>query len=58
MAVYKIFPTQDATLYSYYPLMNTGLDAICEISNQLNILVSRCILNYILQFLAFTAIAN
>ena len=40
MAVYKIFPTQDATLYSYYPLMNTGLDAICEISNQLNILVA------------------
>lgn len=33
MAVYKIFPTQDATLYSLYPEMNTGLDAICEISN-------------------------
>jgi len=33
MAVYKIFPTQDTTLYSSYPLMNTGLDAICETSN-------------------------
>ena len=40
MAVYKLFPTQDATLYSYYPAMNTGLDAICEVSNQLNILVA------------------
>jgi hypothetical protein len=36
MAVYKIFPTQDATLYSEYPEMNTGLDAICEVSNMLN----------------------
>ena len=33
MAVYKIFPTQDATLYSAYPNMNTGVDAILEISN-------------------------
>ena len=33
MAVYKIFPTRDATLYSAYPNMNTGDDAILEISN-------------------------
>jgi hypothetical protein len=33
MAVYKIFPTQDATLYSAYPTMNTGLNAILETSN-------------------------
>ncbi len=32
MAVYKIFPTQDATLYSAYPTMNTGLDEIIEAS--------------------------
>ena len=32
MAVYKIFPTQDATLYSEYPNMNTGLDEIIEAS--------------------------
>ena len=32
MAVYKIFPTQDATLYSAYPAMNTGLDEIVEAS--------------------------
>ena len=32
MAIYKIFPTQDATLYSEYPNMNTGLDEIIEAS--------------------------
>jgi len=30
MAVYKIFPTQDTTLYSLFPQMNTGLDEIVE----------------------------
>jgi hypothetical protein len=30
MAVYKLFPTQDATLYSLFPNMNTGLDEIVE----------------------------
>jgi len=33
MAIYKIFPLQDATLYSGYPDMNTGIDAILEVSN-------------------------
>jgi hypothetical protein len=33
MAYYKTFPTQDSTLYSSYPEMNTGLDAMCEVSN-------------------------
>jgi hypothetical protein len=32
MAVYKIFPTKDSTLYSQYPEMNTGLDEIIESS--------------------------
>tara|TARA_Y100000034_G_C6901337_1_gene416975 strand:- start:1281 stop:2396 length:1116 start_codon:yes stop_codon:yes gene_type:complete len=32
MAVYKIFPTKDATLYSQYKEMNTGLDEIIESS--------------------------
>ncbi len=32
MAVYKIFPSQDATIYSAYPAMNTGLDEILEAS--------------------------
>ena len=30
MAVYKIFPEKDATLYSLFPNMNTGLDEIME----------------------------
>ena len=30
MAIYKIFPTQDATMYSLYPSMNTGVDEIIE----------------------------
>jgi hypothetical protein len=32
MAVYKIFPEKDATLYSQYPSSNTGLDEILELS--------------------------
>ena len=34
MAVYKLFPTQDASIYSAYPAMNTGLDAILEVNNE------------------------
>ena len=33
MAVYKLFPEKDTTLYSEKPAMNTGMDAILEISN-------------------------
>ena len=36
MAVYKIFPTKDATLYSKTPSANTGIDAILEVSNIVN----------------------
>ena len=32
MAVYKIYPTKDSTIYSEYPSMNTGLDQILEAS--------------------------
>jgi hypothetical protein len=32
MAVYKIFPEKDATLYSEYPVMNSGIDEIIEAS--------------------------
>ena len=31
MAIYKIFPEKSATLYSYYPTLNSGLDEILEI---------------------------
>jgi len=36
MAIYKIFPEKDATLYTQYPTMNTGLDEILEASTYLN----------------------
>ena len=32
MAVYKLFPLKDATLYSGTPDKNTGLDEILELS--------------------------
>jgi hypothetical protein len=35
MAIYKIFPTKDTTLYSEFPSMNTGLDQIIEASTYL-----------------------
>jgi hypothetical protein len=33
MAVYKIFPEKDTTVYSEFPSLNTGLDAILEVKN-------------------------
>ena len=36
MAVYKLFPEKDATIYSGYPVKNTGLDEILEISTFYN----------------------
>jgi len=33
MAVYKLFPLQDASIYSFYPYMNTGIDAILDVQN-------------------------
>jgi len=50
MAVYKIFPTQDTTLYSAYPVMNTGLNAICEVSNILGLSGNPEIARYLTQF--------
>jgi len=32
MAIYKIFPEKSATLYSFYPLLNSGIDEILELS--------------------------
>jgi hypothetical protein len=34
MAIYKLFPEKDATIYSAYPAMNTGLDPILEVNNK------------------------
>lgn len=50
MAIYKIFPTQDATLYSLYPTMNTGLDAILETSNKLDISGNPDVARYLVKF--------
>ena len=50
MAVYKIFPTQDATLYSAYPTMNTGLNAISETSNTLDISGNPDVSRYLIKF--------
>ena len=38
MAVYKLFPIKDTTLYSMYNSMNTGIDPINQVSN-LNIAI-------------------
>ena len=32
MAIYKIFPEKNATIYSYYPTLNSGIDEILELS--------------------------
>jgi hypothetical protein len=37
MAVYKLYPYKDATLYSFYPNANMGLDSILEVGNPLTI---------------------
>ena len=33
MAVYKLFPSKDASIYSGYPAMNAGLDPILDVAN-------------------------
>ena len=37
MAIYKIFPEKSATIYSFYPVLNTGLDEILELSTYYSI---------------------
>ena len=49
MAVYKIFPTKDATLYSEFPNMNTGLDEIIEASTYVKEDVGQ-VSRYLIQF--------
>ena len=50
MAVYKLFPYKDASIYSYYPLMNTGMDAISEIYNSLSIEGTPDVSRFLTQF--------
>jgi hypothetical protein len=41
MAIFKIFPEKDATIYSYYPAKNSGIDEILEISIYDNVIDNR-----------------
>ncbi len=51
MAVYKLFPLQDTTLYSFYPTMNTGIDPIIEVGNlNVNINPVPQVFRYLVQF--------
>ena len=51
MAVYKIFPLQDATMYSFYPTMNTGIDPIIEVGNlNVNINPVPQVFRYLVEF--------
>ena len=49
MAIYKIFPEKDASIYSQFPLLNTGLDEILSVSTYYNTLypnVSRFLIQF------------
>ncbi len=50
MAVYKIFPEKDATLYSEYPAMNTGIDEIIEASTGIAVDGSPSVSRFLTQF--------
>jgi len=51
MAVYKLFPLQDTTLYSFYPDMNTGIDAMIEVGNlNVNINPVPQVFRYLIEF--------
>jgi len=50
MAVYKLFPEKDATLYSEYPEMNTGIDEIIEASTQVALDGSPTVSRFLVQF--------
>jgi hypothetical protein len=50
MAVYKIFPIQDTTLYCSNPTANTGLDAILEVSNKIGSSGDPEVARYLIQF--------
>tara|TARA_R110001606_G_scaffold352769_3_gene503209 strand:+ start:2456 stop:3889 length:1434 start_codon:yes stop_codon:yes gene_type:complete len=51
MAVYKLFPLQDTTIYSFYPNMNTGIDAMIEVGNlNVNINPVPQVFRYLIEF--------
>jgi hypothetical protein len=50
MAVYKIYPYKDATLYSFYPNANTGLDSIIEVGNSITFEGNSSVFRFLLAF--------
>ena len=51
MAVYKLFPLQDAGIYSFYDYMNTGIDPIIEVGNlSVNINPQPQVFRYLVEF--------
>jgi len=50
MAIYKIFPTKDTTLYCSQPTINTGLDAILEVYNKLDDELIPQVARYLVEF--------
>lgn len=50
MAVYKLFPEKDATLYSEYPVMNTGIDQILEANAYQNVAGAYHASRYLVKF--------
>lgn len=50
MAVYKIFPTKDASIYSLYPNKNTGLDEILDVSTNIDLSLVPQTSRFLIQF--------
>jgi hypothetical protein len=50
MAFYRLFPTQDATIYSQYPTQNTGLDEILDSSLNVTDLADAQASRFLIQF--------
>lgn len=50
MAVYKIFPEKDATLYSEYPAMNSGIDEIIEATTGQNLAGDLTVSRFLVKF--------
>jgi hypothetical protein len=50
MAIYKLYPYKDATLYSFYPDSNTGLDSILETGCPLTIQGTSGVFRFVVAF--------
>ena len=50
MAVYKIFPEKSATLYSFYPATNTGIDEILDLSTYKTITGTNEVSRFLIKF--------